>query len=84
MRATVLRDAARTRRAGRFVWLEVDTEKPENAAFLEAFPIDSYPTFLVVDPATGKAALKWIGSATAAERPACRWPTAGRRAISRG
>jgi hypothetical protein len=67
MRATVLRDPALVKMAGRFVWLEIDTEKEGNAAFLEKFPIEVWPTFLVIDPATEKPALKWLGTATAAD-----------------
>ncbi len=64
MRATVLKDPALVKLAGRFVRLEIDTEKPGNAAFLEAFPIEVWPTFLVVDPATERVVLKWLGTAT--------------------
>jgi tetratricopeptide (TPR) repeat protein len=32
----------------RFVWLEIDTDRPENAPVLEALPIDIWPTFYVV------------------------------------
>ncbi|HQR29080.1 MAG TPA: hypothetical protein PLL32_01645 [Anaeromyxobacteraceae bacterium] len=67
MRATVLQDPALVKLAGRFVWLEIDTEKEGNAAFLEKFPIEVWPTFLVIDPATEKPALKWLGTATAAD-----------------
>ncbi len=67
MRATVLSDPALVRLAGRFVWLDVDTEKPENAAFLEKFPIETWPTFLVLDAGTEKPALKWLGTASAAQ-----------------
>ncbi len=65
MRATVLKDPALVKMAGRFVWLEIDTENERNAGFLEAIPIEVWPTFLVVDPATGKPVLKWLGTATA-------------------
>ncbi|HTP50747.1 MAG TPA: tetratricopeptide repeat protein [Anaeromyxobacteraceae bacterium] len=67
MRATVLKDPALVKLAGRFVRLEIDTEKPGNAPFLERFPIEVWPTFLVVDPATEKAMLKWPGTATPAD-----------------
>jgi tetratricopeptide (TPR) repeat protein len=67
MRATVLRDPALVEMAGRFVWLEIDTEKEGNVPFLEKFPIEVWPTFLVVDPATERPALKWLGTATAAD-----------------
>jgi tetratricopeptide (TPR) repeat protein len=49
------------------VRLEIDTEKPGTAPFLEAFPIDVWPTLLVVDPRTEKAVLRWAGTATAAQ-----------------
>jgi tetratricopeptide (TPR) repeat protein len=67
MRATVLRDPALVKMAGRFVWLEIDTEKEGNAGFLEKFPIEVWPTFLVIDPSTEKPVLKWLGTATAAD-----------------
>jgi hypothetical protein len=67
MRATVLRDPALVKMAGRFVWLEIDTEKEGNAGFLEKFPIEVWPTFLVIDPAQEKPALKWLGTATAGD-----------------
>jgi tetratricopeptide (TPR) repeat protein len=67
MRATVLRDPALAKMAGRFVWLEIDTEKEGNAGFLEKFPIEVWPTFLVIDPATEKPVLRWLGTATAAD-----------------
>jgi len=64
MRAFVLTDASLGRRAGQFVWLAIDTEKPENAAFKRKFPVEALPTFLVLDPKTETAALRWVGSAT--------------------
>jgi len=65
MRATVLQDPALVKMAGRFVWLEIDTEKEGNAGFLDKFPIEVWPTFLVIDPATERPVLKWLGTATA-------------------
>jgi tetratricopeptide (TPR) repeat protein len=64
MRAFVFTDKALARQAGRFVWLAIDTERPENAAFVAKFPITSWPTLLVLDPRSEKAALRWLGSAT--------------------
>ena len=52
MRAYVLPDARLLKLAGRFVRLDVDTERPASAAFVEKFPIDAWPTLLVIDPAT--------------------------------
>jgi hypothetical protein len=67
MRAYVLPDPRLAKLAGRFVWLDVDTEKPRNAAFVEKFPIDAWPTLLVVDAATERVVLRWAGTATAAQ-----------------
>lgn len=65
MRAHVLTDPRLAKLAGRFVRLDVDTEKPRNAAFVERFPIDAWPTLLVVDPSTEEVVLRWTGTATA-------------------
>jgi len=64
MRAYVFTDKALARHAGRFVWLSIDSERPENAAFLEKYPISVWPTLLVLDAREEKAALKWAGGAT--------------------
>lgn len=63
MRATVLKDGALAKHAGRFVWLSVDTEKRGNEAFLQKFPVDNWPTFYVIDSEGETAALKWLGTA---------------------
>ena len=67
MRAYVFTDPALARQAGQFVWLEMDTEKKENAAFRTKFPVVALPTFFVVDPATEKVALRWVGGATVSQ-----------------
>lgn len=63
MRANVFTDAALAKHAGRFVWLSIDTEAAGNAPFLEKFPIEAWPTLLVVDARSEVALLKWLGSA---------------------
>ncbi len=67
MRATVLQDPALVKMAGRFVWLDIDTEKEGNAGFLDKYPIEVWPTFLVIDPANEKPVLRWLGTATAGD-----------------
>jgi tetratricopeptide (TPR) repeat protein len=64
MRAHVLVDARLGRLAGRFVRLDVNTEEPRGAAFLERFPIDAWPTLLVLDPATERVVVRRAGTAT--------------------
>jgi tetratricopeptide (TPR) repeat protein len=67
MRGYVFTDASLTKQAGRFVWLSIDTEKDKNAAFLGKYPIEVFPTLLVVDPARESAVLRWPGSANVAQ-----------------
>jgi tetratricopeptide (TPR) repeat protein len=53
--------------ANAFVWLSIDSEKADNADFLERFPATSIPTLWVIDPTSERAVLKWTGAATAPE-----------------
>jgi len=64
MRANVFTDKALERYAGRFVWLAVDTENSSNADFLTTYPINVWPTLLIVDPRKEKIALRYLGGAT--------------------
>ncbi len=64
MRANVFTDAALGRYAGRFVWLAIDTERAANAGFLKKYPINVWPTLLVVDPVKEQVALRYAGGAT--------------------
>src|SRR6266852_3852576 len=65
MRAFVFGDESLKEQAGRFVWLAIDTEKEINAKVQELFPIDAWPTLLVIDPKDERVALRWVGGATA-------------------
>jgi len=67
MRANVLNDTALVRQARQFAWLSIDSDKPSNAGFVEKFPTEGVPVFLVIDSATEKVALSWYGSATASQ-----------------
>ena len=64
MRAYVFTDKALQRYAGQFVWLSLDVEKAENAQYRKKYATDALPMFLVLDPKTEKAALRWVGGAT--------------------
>ncbi len=64
MRAFVLTDPALASRAGQFVWLEIDTEQPRNAAFGRKHGIAALPTFFVLDPNDERVALRWVGGLT--------------------
>jgi tetratricopeptide (TPR) repeat protein len=65
MRAYVLPDERLRKLAGRFVWLDIDTERRRNAAFVEKFPIDAWPTLLVLSPEDERVLVRWSGTATA-------------------
>ena len=67
MAAYVFTDPALAPVAAQFVWLSVNTEKDLNQNFLEKFPIDVYPSLLVIDPDSEKAIRKWLGSQTVPE-----------------
>lgn len=64
MRAFVFTDEALAKHAGEFVWLSIDTEKAQNAAFTRKYPIRAWPSFYVIDPVHEKIALRWVGGAT--------------------
>ncbi|HYH07118.1 MAG TPA: thiol reductase thioredoxin [Thermoanaerobaculia bacterium] len=64
MKAYVYTDKSLERYAGRFVWLSVNTEAAETAAFLKKYPIPALPTLLVLDPKRDTVALRYVGGAT--------------------
>ncbi len=64
MRAYVFTDTTLERQAGRFVWLAMNTERAQNAPLRRQFPVAALPTYLIVDPADEKVALRWVGAAT--------------------
>ncbi len=67
MRAYVFSDPALAKVQNGFVWLSVDTENPVNSAVLARFPVDVWPTLLVVEPSTQTPVRRWLGSATTSE-----------------
>ena len=74
MRNFVFTDPLLREVAGSFVYLSIDTEQPSSAAFVQRFPIKSWPTMLVIDPrATSGPAdpapvlARWTGAMTARE-----------------
>src|SRR5437016_2844156 len=49
LREHVLKSPQLQRHEKRFVFLAIDTEKEKNAAFLEKYPVEVWPTLFVVD-----------------------------------
>jgi thioredoxin-like negative regulator of GroEL len=64
MKAYVMSDKSLAKHAGRFVWLEVNTDLTSNAAFQEKYPVEFWPTLYVIDPSQEKPLLRFAGSAT--------------------
>jgi tetratricopeptide (TPR) repeat protein len=67
MQNYVLNDPSLASLGARVVLVELDTDKPENAHFLETYKVSVWPTFFVIDPASGKATGLWPGSASVRE-----------------
>jgi tetratricopeptide (TPR) repeat protein len=67
MKEVVLPDPALLGLKDAFVWLSIDSENTDNAAFLDRFPAKSLPTLWVIDAKSEAPIFKWIGVATAEE-----------------
>ena len=67
MKHYVLTDPSLRPLADRVVFAAIDTDRPENAAFMERYQISVWPTFFVIDPADGQVVGLWTGAASAAE-----------------
>jgi len=67
MQGFVMHDRRLSGLTRRVVRLEVNTELPANAPFVERYPIDAWPSLLVIDPEAERVVLRWVGSATPAE-----------------
>jgi tetratricopeptide (TPR) repeat protein len=44
------------------VWLSIETEAEKNKPVVEKYPLDGWPTFLLVDPANEQVIGRWLGS----------------------
>jgi thiol-disulfide isomerase/thioredoxin len=62
MKHTVLADPAIAALGDRFVWLAVDTDRPQNADVVKRLPIDFWPTFFVLDPKNEVVQARHVGA----------------------
>lgn len=62
MKHYVLSDPAMAELAERHVWLALDYDLEDNAAFFERHPVSVFPTFLVLDAETEAVIARWAGS----------------------
>jgi tetratricopeptide (TPR) repeat protein len=67
LKAYVLTDAKLAKHAGRFVWLEVNTDLPRNEPFLEKYPLVSLPTLYIIDPRQERVLVHAPGDTTVAQ-----------------
>lgn len=64
MKHTVFLDPSLAPLAERFVWLAIDTDRPENAAAVGKFPPQVWPTFYVVAPEDESVQGRYLGAAS--------------------
>ena len=67
MRSFVFSDPSLQALSDRFVWLALDTERPENAPAVTRLGVKVLPTLFVVDPASERTLVAHEGSLTATE-----------------
>lgn len=67
MQQTVLRRPEVAAYAKRFVWVAIDTDRPENREAVRRHPPVAWPTFLVIDPLSGQVNGRLVGGASAAQ-----------------
>lgn len=67
MKTTVLNDPSLAPFADRFVFVALDTDQPTNAAAVAGFALQNWPTFFVVDAATGAVQSRWLGAASVSQ-----------------
>ena len=82
MQAFVLTDAMLPGVRDRFVFLAIDTERAENAEFLQRFSATVWPTFYVLDAEGPAVRGRWLGAASPAEF--VRFLDEGARAVELG
>src|SRR5205823_2382242 len=67
MQRFVLSDPGMKPVASEVVWLAIETEAEKNKPVVEKFPLDGWPTFLIVDPSSEAVLGRWLGSGSAQE-----------------
>jgi len=64
MQRFVLSDAGMKPVADAVVWSSVETERERNKGVVEKYPLDAWPTFLVVDPESETVLGRFLGAGT--------------------
>jgi thiol-disulfide isomerase/thioredoxin len=82
MKATVFADASLADQRDRFVFVELDTDKEQNAPALARLSISAWPTYYVLAHADEKVLARFVGAASTAQFRA--FLDAGARAVAGG
>jgi thiol-disulfide isomerase/thioredoxin len=64
MQRFVLSDPGMKPVADAVVWSSIETERERNKAVVEKYPLDAWPTFLIVDPETEAVLGRFLGAGT--------------------
>ncbi len=64
MQRTVMRDPGLRPVAHAVVWLAIDTEAERNKPLVDKFPLDVWPTFLILNPEDETVIGRWLGAAS--------------------
>ncbi|HUJ27741.1 MAG TPA: thioredoxin family protein [Myxococcales bacterium] len=67
MQRFVLADPGMKPVANDVVWLAIETETEKNKPVVEKYPLDGWPTFLLIDPANEKILGRFLGSGSVQE-----------------
>lgn len=64
MQRYVMSDPGMKPVADEVVWASVETETEKNKPVVEQYPLDAWPTFLIIDPGSERVLGRWLGSAS--------------------
>lgn len=64
MKAFVFTDEALRGQAGRFVWLEIDADRAQNAALTKKLGVRALPSYFIVEPDGERVVMRWVGGAS--------------------
>jgi len=67
MQRFVLSDPGMKPVSDEVVWLSIETEAEKNRPAVEKYPLDGWPTFLVIDPDSEQVIGRWLGSSSVKE-----------------
>src|SRR5438132_8606950 len=71
MQRFVLSDPGMKPVAGEVVWASIETETEKNKPVVEMYPLDGWPTFLLIDPDGEKVIGRFLGSGSVKEIRRC-------------